>query len=186
MTREERPCQKKQSAQCQEIFNQTQRTGSEDTVRRRPDRQRLIFIYSVLAHPPTWKPSHDDVVDVVCRISYRYYFLQKPRGMLGCRPVTDFLPLAEGLEPFENAEEQRLLPVEGLAALKELVRVIAPPRRWNVPSVVDIGLGEAGELDGEGFVVWARKIRQVEGTIERMTGCKSTVLEADVNNYLPQ
>lgn len=165
------------SDRCIENFKSSIIIGRDYVVSKRTNRKRLLFIYSALASPPTGKlhclylriiadfglsvpgmPTHDDVLDTVCRVRYPWRYYSKPNDEPVRHPVTEFLPLAKRLEPLQDAK----LPVSISTPhpLRDLVAAF-PPRRGRVPT--DLSFENGGTVDAEQFVLWAKKVCQMHG-----------------------
>lgn len=138
---------------CEINFNQVEGTSSYDVIRERSKQKRLTFIYSALVRPPTGIPTHDDILDVVCRVRYPTGYYAK--GVLRRRPISDFLPLAERLAPLEDKTLPDLLPVSFLQPLKSIVEAFLP--RQDKP-VDDLGFDRRDTLSAEQFMLWATKV----------------------------
>lgn len=141
------------TSRCERNFNQVESTSSHDTIRERSKQKRLTFIYSALVRPPIGVPTHDDILDVVCRVQYPRGFYAK--GIIRRRPISDFLPLAERLAPSEDKTLPDSLPVLTLQPLKNLVAAFSPRRDKPVD---DLGFGGREKLSAEQFVLWATKV----------------------------
>ena len=138
---------------CESNFKQATQTAGHQTMRKRSEQQRLEFIQSALAHPPTGTPTHNDVLDVISRVKYPW--LVAPKGIVLRHPVTDFSPLARRLEPLKDKRLSDPLPVSILKSLESLVAAFPP--RWN-EAVSDLNFEGSGELNDERFVQWATKV----------------------------
>jgi hypothetical protein len=138
---------------CESNFKQATQTAGHQTMRKRSEQQRLEFIHSALAHPPTGIPTHDDVLDVISRVKYPW--LVAPKGIVLRHPVTHFSPLARRLEPLKDKRLSDPLPVSILKSLESLVAAFPP--RWN-EAVSDLSFEGSGELNAERFVQWATKV----------------------------
>ena len=127
-----------------------------DYVRTRYPRDRLMFIYSALARPPTGYSTSNDILDVVCRVRYPWFICSKNLDRL--RPITDFIPLAERLEPSSLKDPSLLdpLPVSLLEPLHDIAKAFPP--RHKEPAA-DLGFGGADTLTMNEFLLWARKVR---------------------------
>jgi hypothetical protein len=108
-----------------------------------------MFINPALARSPTGCPTNDDILDVVCRVQYPWYICSKNLDRL--RPITDFLPLAERLEPSSLKDLASLgpLPVSLLEPLRDIAKAFPP--RHNEP-VADLGFGGANALPIKEFL----------------------------------
>ncbi|KAF2677755.1 hypothetical protein K458DRAFT_423695 [Lentithecium fluviatile CBS 122367] len=133
--------------------------NGRDLIRKRTQQARLMFLYSALARPPTGLPTNDDILDVVSRVEYPWYICRK--NLIRLRPIIDFLPLAERLEPSSLKDPNSLgpLPVSILEPLRDLAEAFPP--RYEEPAA-DLGFGGAGALTIEEFCYWAKKVRLLE------------------------
>lgn len=141
------------TSRCESNFKQATSTAGQQTMRERMEQQRLQFIYSALACPPTGMATHDDIVDIISRVKYPW--LVAPKGIVRRRPVSDFFPLAERLEPSKDKTLPDTLPVSNLKPLGKLVAAFPP--RWN-EAVSDLSFKGSGMLSVEQFVQWATKV----------------------------
>ncbi|KAF2449655.1 hypothetical protein P171DRAFT_197283 [Karstenula rhodostoma CBS 690.94] len=152
----------------QELFKQAEGGtigGVEsDYIRKRPDEKRLTFIHSALLIEPAGVstsdsgiPTQDDVLDVLCRVQYPAAVRGKHRVQR--RPVSEFLPLAERLEPSPEGKREYEVPGSQLALLRDLIAAFPP--RWT-ESPVELEHAEQDSLTAEQFVLWATKVQLLD------------------------
>jgi hypothetical protein len=100
-------------------------------------------------------PTHDDVVDTVCRVRYPWRYYLKPKDEPIRRPITDFLPLAELLEPLHDAKLPGFISTPH--PLRDLVAAF-PPRQGE--QTADWSYENKDTVDTEQFVLWAKRVCQ--------------------------
>lgn len=105
--------------------------------------------------PAPGVPSHEDILDTVCRVRYPWRYCLKPKDEPIRRPVTVFLPLAERLEPLQDAKLPDSIPTPH--PLRDLVAAFPP--RWG-ESPADLSFENGDMIDAEQFVLWAKKVCQ--------------------------
>jgi hypothetical protein len=101
------------------ISNKQQGAGKKDVIRKRTPEKRLAFIFSALMWPPTGLPTHDDVLDVLCRVQYPVHVAAKGQKMR--RPVAELASLAERLLPEMERAMGDNLPGETLEQVEKLI-----------------------------------------------------------------
>lgn len=144
-------------------FEQACQIGNDYEIRTHSETERLRFIYSALACPPTGAPTQDDVLDIVSRVKYPWQTWSK--GIIRRQLLDEFNPLAERLKPGKDAEVQASLSIVDLEPLRELAKAFPP--RWGEPVVV-VGFGEEA-LTEKQFVEWATTVRKHLWNV--MTAC---------------
>jgi hypothetical protein len=143
---------------CKTILGQGS-SGATGVIRRNTSpRQRLFFIFSALAHPPTGAASYDDLLDVVSRLSYPTR-VNRFKHTKSHRSLAELAPLAKRLEPGKpTTVALRPLAVEVLKPLERLVAVF-PPEHLEEGSSVDRSFGDVREVSVEEFMDWGERVR---------------------------
>lgn len=146
------------TGRCKTVLGQGSTGADGPVIRETSSRQRLFFIFSALAHPPTGKASYDDLLDVVSRLSYPTRVNQS-KHMKVHRPLAQLAPLAQRLEPGKSTTVALSpLPVEALRPLEKLVAVFPPEHQEEGPNG-DRSFGDVREVSAEDFVDWGIKVR---------------------------
>ncbi|OAG12051.1 uncharacterized protein CC84DRAFT_1159436 [Paraphaeosphaeria sporulosa] len=152
----------------QDLFEQSE-SGTiggieSDYICKRPGERRLMFIHSALLIEPAGKSTpdagittQDDVLDVLCRVEYPAIVRGKDRVQR--RPVSEFVPLAERLEPATECKREHEVPKSQVALLRDLITIIQP--RWT-KHPVELGYVEHDSLTSEEFVLWATKVQLLD------------------------
>lgn len=141
---------------CHDYFRQRTAINKDDTICKRPETERLGYMFSALACPPTGRQTRKDVLDVVSRINYPMGRWAKPKDEPMRKLVKELEPLAERLQPKNDANEPEDIKVADLHNLVELVASF--PSRWEEP-LSDVGFGEVEVLSKQQFVQWAERVR---------------------------
>jgi hypothetical protein len=139
--------------QCESNFKQQVCLGDHTTIRTRTPSARLSFIFSALTNPPSGAPTHDDVLDVLCRVQYPAKLAYK--GQLLRRPVADLVPLAERLELVKEQAPVANIPAATMGQLRGLVEALPSPYQHLV---VYTDVDTSGDLRVEEFVKWALQV----------------------------
>lgn len=144
-------------------FRQGKQTGSNVQIRSRPLSRQLSFLYSALVCPPTGVPTQENVLDVVCRLRYpcdiQEGTILKGLNYLQRHPYTEFVPLAERLEPSQDPPRNlEPLPISQLQLLQTFVAAFTPP--W-LPKAVPPRFEDSECMNEEQFVQWAEEACKV-------------------------
>ena len=126
---------------CASNFRQAAGRGNHDVIRK------------ALLCPRTGRPTHDDVLDVLCRVQYPMRVAAKGQQMR--RPVEDLKPLAERLQSTTKRVLGDKLTSETMQQLGKLVAVF-PSRCEHLVFATDVGTD--GGVDVEQFVRWALQV----------------------------
>lgn len=136
--------------------------GEETTIPSRSAKKQLSFLYSALVCPPAGAPTQGDVLDVVCRVRYPCHVhrgtILNGLNHLRRHPATDFIPLAERLQPVQDAKPLDRLPVSQLQLLHTFAMAFTPP--W-LEEPVPPGFEESKSINEEQFISWAEEVSKV-------------------------
>ncbi|KAJ4297795.1 hypothetical protein N0V90_005690 [Kalmusia sp. IMI 367209] len=136
------------------------RQGKGTSIRSRSDDKQLSFLYSALVCPPAGAPTQSDVLDVVCRVRYPCDVHQgtilNGLNYLQRHPDTDFIPLAERLQPVQDAQSLDPLPVSQIQLLYTITVAFTPP--W-FKEPVPPGFEDSESINEEQFITWAKEAR---------------------------
>lgn len=152
-------------------WKQSSQQGVKTIIRSRSVEKQLSFLYSTLAHPPVGAPTHDDVLDVLCRVPYP---CRIRTGRLHASkttkrpPDTKFIPLAERLEPKKDAQSLALLPFSQVQLLQTFVAAFTPP---YIKRVVYSGFADSNSIDKNQFIEWAKEVRESNETLKMLSAC---------------
>ncbi|KAJ8107270.1 hypothetical protein OPT61_g8982 [Boeremia exigua] len=149
---------------CDSIFKQAISIGEHYVIRARSPSARLNFIFSSLTHPPTGAPTHDDMLDVLCRVRYPVRIAAK--GQFMRKPVEQLLPLAHRLEPLKQLPPPGKSSSTNMQQLGQLVRAFPSPYKHLITDT-DVEMG--GDVNAEQFVKWALEVRLLD-TLDQVFG----------------
>lgn len=143
---------------CMTVLGQGSVGATGVILRETSPRQRLFFIFSALAHPPTGQSSYDDLLDVVSRLSYPARVNRSKHTKMH-RSLAQLTPLAQRLESGKSTTVAlRPLPVEVLRPLEKLVTVFPPEHLEEGPNS-DRSFRDVGEVSVEEFMDWGERVR---------------------------
>ena len=135
------------------------RHGKGEGIRPRSDEKQLLFLYSALVCPPVGAPTQGDVLDVISRVHYpcdvnRSTILSNLNYLLR-HPATDFIPMAERLQPVQNAQPLDPLPVLQTQLLQTFAVAFTSP--W-LEKPAPHGFGDVESINEEQFITWAEEV----------------------------
>lgn len=140
-------------SRCESNFKQAVGIGKHHVIRTRTPSACLQFIFSSLAHPPTGTPTHNDVLDILCRV--RYPTRTAAKGQLRCKPVEQLSSLVERLEPTTQRSLTETLSASTMQELGLSVEAFPSPyRRLVTEPNMQIG----GGVNAEQFEEWALQV----------------------------
>lgn len=137
---------------CVDYWGQRTARGDNDTIRIRPESRSLGFMFSALALPPNGITTRDDITDVVCRLNYPMICF---KGEHHRKIVRDLEPLAERLQPEEDAPMPESIPALALRPLVALVAAFSGPLG---ESISDANLEDREFVTIRQFVRWAKRV----------------------------
>ena len=142
-------------------WRQGKTSGTKRQVRPRTITKQLSFLYSALVRPPTGAPTQDDILDVICRTAYPCDFVSHTiitgENWLNRRHYEDFKPLAERLEPAQDAQPLELLPASQMQVLQTFVTAFTRP---YCEEPVYPGFRYNKSVDEEEFIFWAKEVHE--------------------------
>lgn len=156
-----------------QAWKRSTQQGVKTIIRSRSVEKQLSFLYSTLVRPPIGAPTHDDVLDVLCRVRYpcnirtgRLHDSKTTKRP----PDTKFMPLAERLEPTKDAQPLALLPFSQIQLLQNFVAAFTPP---YIKRVAYSGFADSDSIDKDQFIEWAKEVCEdiEEETLQMVSAC---------------